>query len=111
MEHIFIYGTLAPGRPNEDILADIKGTWLAATVNGTLKEEGWGAEMGYPGIILDKSENEVEGFVFSSEELDKKWAMLDEFEGKEYKRITTKAKLLNEDIIENVYIYALNKNN
>ncbi len=51
MEHLFVYGTLAPGRPNEHILADVPGTWQSAIVFGTLIDEGWGAELGYPGII------------------------------------------------------------
>ena len=53
-ERLFVYGTLGPNRPNEHILADIGGSWLNATVTGILQQKGWGAEMGYPGIVLDK---------------------------------------------------------
>jgi len=45
-ERLFVYGTLAPGRPNEHILADVPGSWEPARVTGTLREEGWGAAMG-----------------------------------------------------------------
>jgi hypothetical protein len=38
-------------------------------VNGTLRAEGWGAAMGYPGIDLNEQGGEVEGFLFSSENL------------------------------------------
>ena len=108
MQKLFIYGTLAPGRPNEHILKDIEGSWQKASVKGDLKEEGWGADMGYPGIILNEEANEVEGFVFTSNHLDKKLAMLDEFEGDGYQRVITKAKLENGEVVE-AYIYALNK--
>ena len=32
MERLFVYGTLAPGRPNEHVLGEIEGSWEAATV-------------------------------------------------------------------------------
>ena len=52
-ERLFVYGTLGPGRPNEHVLGSIDGSWEAASVTGTLHDEGWGAAMGYPGIVLD----------------------------------------------------------
>lgn len=106
MHKLFVYGTLAPGRPNEHILSDIEGTWESATVKGHLYKKGWGADMGYPGITLDDNGEDVEGFVFSSNELDKKFAMLDDFEGEEYKRTLTKVKLENGEL-NNAYVYAL----
>lgn len=110
MQKLFIYGTLAPGRPNEHILKDIEGTWQKASVKGILKQEGWGANMGYPGIILNDEANEVEGFIFSSNQLDKKFDILDEFEGNEYQRVRTKAKLENGEVIE-AFVYSLKKEN
>ncbi len=53
-EKLFIYRTLGPGRPNEHVLKAIGGVGKNATVRGKLRQEGWGAEMGYPGIDLDK---------------------------------------------------------
>jgi gamma-glutamylcyclotransferase (GGCT)/AIG2-like uncharacterized protein YtfP len=41
IERLFVYGTLAPGRPNEHVLSEIGGTWEAAIVTGTLRQEGW----------------------------------------------------------------------
>ena len=52
-QRLFVYGTLGPGRPNEHVLSAIGGTWEEASVNGFLMPRGWGAEMGYPGIVLD----------------------------------------------------------
>ncbi len=31
-DRLFIYGTLAPGRPNEHVLAEVPGAWEPATV-------------------------------------------------------------------------------
>jgi gamma-glutamylcyclotransferase (GGCT)/AIG2-like uncharacterized protein YtfP len=106
MERLFVYGTLAPGRPNEHILSNIDGSWEEGSVKGTLHQEGWGADMGYPGISLEIEREEVNGFLFSSKELFKKWDELDKFEGIEYQRIVTKVKLENEKLVD-AYIYAL----
>ena len=40
LERLFVFGTLGPGRPNEQVLRDIGGTWEPATVTGTLRQEG-----------------------------------------------------------------------
>ena len=106
---LFVYGTLAPGRPNEHILADLAGDWEPATVTGTLLQEGWGAAAGYPGIVLDEDGREVQGLVFSSENLPQHWARLDEFEGEGYERVLTTVKLKDGTAVE-AYIYALRGN-
>lgn len=106
---LFVYGTLAPGRPNEHLLADVPGEWEPATVNGTLFPEGWGAAAGYPGIVLDARGGEVRGFVFSSENLAEHWARLDEFEGEGYERVLTTVKLEDGTSVE-AYIYKLSGN-
>lgn len=93
IQRLFVYGTLAPGRPNAHILADVPGQWLPATVTGRLLPMGWGASAGYPGIILDEGGHEIEGFLFSSERLVDQWAILDELEGEDYERVLTTAKL------------------
>ena len=106
---LFVYGTLAPGRPNEHVLADVPGEWEPATVTGTLLQEGWGAAAGYPGIVLDKHGGEVEGFLFSSERLAEHWARLDEFEGEGYERVVTTVKLKDGTVVD-AYIYKLRGN-
>ncbi len=73
MQRLFIYGTLAPGRINHKIMEGIPGSWEAATLKGTLLQEGWGSSEGYPGIIPSKDGDEVEGFLFSSDYLSKNW--------------------------------------
>ncbi len=80
MKRLFVYGTLQPGQSNAHILDNIGGEWLAGTVHGTFYHRGWGAAEGFPGIILDSAGAPVPGYVFSSEQLDAHWPMLDEFE-------------------------------
>ena len=106
MERLFIYGTLAPGQPNEHVLAAIGGTWEPAIVKGALHQDGWGAALGSPGIILNDQGYDVEGFIFISEHLPNHWAVLDEFEGEEYERTLTTVKLQDGSTVE-AYIYAL----
>jgi gamma-glutamylcyclotransferase (GGCT)/AIG2-like uncharacterized protein YtfP len=106
---LFVYGTLAPGRPNEHVLADLAGTWEPASVLGTLIPKGSGAAAGYPGIILDEHGSEVEGFLFSAESLAEHWTRLDEFEGEGYERVLTTAKLNDGRTVE-AYVYRLSGN-
>ena len=63
-QRLFVYGTLGSGGPNEHVLSAIGGTWEEASVNGYLKQQGWGAEMGYPGIVLDNTGDEIKGYIF-----------------------------------------------
>ena len=107
MEKLFVYGTLGPGRPNEHILKKIGGTWKKGFVWGKLFKEGWGAEMGFPGIRLEDKVELIKGFVFYSNHLEQSWTELDEFEGNAYHRIKTTITL--EDTKEEVeaYIYTL----
>jgi len=106
IERLLVYGTLGPGRPNEHVLGAIEGSWETATVNGTLRHEGWGAEHGYPGIDLDEHGGEVEGFLFTSVNLAGHWAALDEFEGEAYERVLARVKLKDGSMVD-AYIYKL----
>lgn len=105
IESLFVYGTLAPERPNAHILHPFSGTWEPASIRGNLIDDGWGAEMGYPAIIPDENGEIVEGFVFSSTEID--WQMLDEFEGAGYSRQTAKATLSTGEQVT-AFVYSLN---
>lgn len=105
-ERLFVYGTLAPGRPNAHVLAIVPGNWQPATVRGTLFPEGWGAAAGYPGIVLDALGDEVHGFVFSSDVLAAHWERLDAFEGEGYERVVTTATLADGTRVD-AWIYRL----
>jgi len=106
LDRLFVYGTLGPGGPNEHVLDAIGGSWKPASGTGMLKHEGWGAELGFPGITLDKNGKEVEGYIFISERLSSFWTKLDEFEGEAYLRIRTKVKLQDGDLVD-AYIYTI----
>ena len=77
-------------------------------MKGHLKQCGWGAEIGYPAIVLDEDGEDVSGFVFSSDNLDKHWHELDDFEGEEYKRVIAEVQVDDHKLIE-AHIYVLKK--
>ncbi len=80
------YGTLAPGRPNHHLLADVPGVWLVGQVKGHLTDVGWGAAIGFPALVLADTGPTVEIHLFLSAELPAHWERLDAFEGQEYRR-------------------------
>ena len=106
MERLFIYGSLQPGGPNEHVLTAIGGEWEPAAIKGRLVEAGWGASMGYPGLVIGEHEDNVHGHVFTSSNLTTQWAYLDEFEGKEYERIVTSVSLLSGKLVD-AHVYVL----
>lgn len=109
MLSLFVYGTLGPNRPNAHVLENIGGTWAEASVRGSLHQQGWGADLGYPAIKLDANASEIHGFVFFSENLQSHWAALDEFEGAEYQRVPVQATLIDGKVIDS-FVYALKTN-
>ena len=106
-QRLFVYGSLAPGRQNEHILAPLGGTWQAATVRGRLKMEGWGATLGFPGLVLDPAGEEVKGQVLTSDKLADFWPELDKFEGEQYERVPVEAVLAGGAAVE-AHVYVLN---
>jgi gamma-glutamylcyclotransferase (GGCT)/AIG2-like uncharacterized protein YtfP len=59
--------------------------------------------------MLNSDGQTVDGYIFSSEQLDTLWNSLDEFEGSEYQRVLTEVTLENGQI-QQAYVYALNPN-
>lgn len=97
------YGSLAPGRVNHHELDGLNGTWRTGTVRGMLVKMGWGADLGYPAIILDESGETIEVFIFESTDLTAHWPRLDEFEGDQYQRVTTMAETENGPLAVSIY--------
>jgi hypothetical protein len=64
--------------------------------------------MGCPGIVPSEDGDEVEGFVFSSEQLASHWSMLDAFEGEGYERVSVTVRLNGTQAVE-AYVYALSR--
>lgn len=103
---LFIYGTLAPGEPNEHVMEPLGGTWQRGVVRGHLQDRGWGAATGHPGIELDEGGDPVKGWLLVSADLAGRWQELDDFEGGEYVR--TEARIELDDGTETTaWIYAL----
>lgn len=107
-ERLFVYGTLAPGRSNAHVLSHVPGSWQKATIRGHLLHAGWGAEHGFPGVVIDESGIPVEGFVLSSDALGGEWERLDRFEGDQYQRVATQAQLEDGQVVQ-VYVYQLRR--
>ncbi len=108
MLRLFVYGTLAPGRANHDVLADIAGDWQDATLRGRLLQEGWGARQGCPGIVPADDGDDVEGHLLSSAQLDRHWERLDAFEGEGYRRVSVSVRIAGGKQVD-AYVYALNR--
>ncbi|GFZ46573.1 hypothetical protein JCM24511_03793 [Saitozyma sp. JCM 24511] len=100
------YGTLAPGKPNEHKLAHLRGRWLTGLIRGRLVESGWGAALGFPGIILDETAAEVAVHVFESQDLPKHWPALDAFEGDGYARVDVPVLTAEGVLQASVYVIA-----
>ncbi len=71
-----------------------------------LRSEGWGADIGYPGIVLDEEGEEIEGHIFISEDLPNNWDDVDEFEDEDYERVVTQTTLEDGSSVD-AYIYVL----
>jgi gamma-glutamylcyclotransferase (GGCT)/AIG2-like uncharacterized protein YtfP len=100
------YGTLAPGRQNHGQLSRLPGRWLEGQVRGALVEEGWGAELGYPALVLDPGGAQVEVFVFESEALVDQWQRLDAFEGPGYRRVAVDVATAEGLLPASIYVLA-----
>jgi gamma-glutamylcyclotransferase (GGCT)/AIG2-like uncharacterized protein YtfP len=83
----------------------IDGNWSSGFVRGFLHENGWGAELGFPGIVLDPDGPKVVVDLLESNQLDQHWQRLDEFEGPGYNRVLTSVQT-NAGPVE-AFIYVL----
>ena len=100
------YGSLAPGRVNHQQLAGLDGHWRQGTVRGTLVDAGWGASLGFPGLILGPEGPLVEVYLFESSELRNHWPRLDAFEGTGYRRVVARVSTTDGDVDAWIYVIA-----
>lgn len=106
VEHLAVYGSLQPGESNHDVVADLRGHWRPGVVRGHLHDRGWGAGVGFPGIVLDPTGPEVKVMVLTSPDLPRAWLRLDHFEGPEYHRRPTTVTLTTGQTLQ-AHIYEL----
>lgn len=81
-----VYGSLAPGRENHHMLADLEGRWLHGYVRGSYEQSGWGSSIGYPALRWAPDGERIPVRVLVARGLPDRWAELDRFEGREYVR-------------------------
>ena len=101
---LVVYGSLAPGRRNHHQLRDLAGSWIKATVRGHLRQEGWGAELGYPGLALDPAGPTID---VQAPRLARSTGSLGEFEGSGYRRTVTTVSTAEGDLMASIYVLAI----
>ncbi len=106
LQRLFVYGSLQPGGTNAHELAGIAGSWSPGVVRGRLLQAGWGAGIGYPGLILENGGEDVPGYVLASVALDAEWPRLDAFEGAEYARVEAPVRLSSGDTVQ-AFVYVI----
>ncbi len=95
-----------PNCPNGHVLENVVGKFVPATVRGYLKDAGWSASMGYPGIKLNEEGDTIHGYLFYSNNLINHWDNLDEFEGEEFERQEVNVERYDEMDVD-TFIYVL----
>jgi gamma-glutamylcyclotransferase (GGCT)/AIG2-like uncharacterized protein YtfP len=101
---LITYGSLAPGQSNHHQLDGLQGRWLTGSVRGRLLQAGWGADLGYPALILESDGPVVEVHIFESVDLPGHWPRLDEFEGAGYRRVIATADTIEGDLEASIYV-------
>ena len=98
------YGSLAPGRTNQNQLDTLDGRWSEGHVYGKLIDACWGAGLGYPALILDPDGSAIPVHVFESMNLPDHWSRLDDFEGSGYQRVVTSVSTPAGEVNASIYV-------
>ena len=108
VEHrLATYGSLAPGKLNNDQLDGLEGFWRSGKIRGRLIDSGWGSTLGFPGLILDGHAYDIPVSVFESRDLPAHWERLDAFEGDWYRRVIAQVDIDGDPV--DAYVYAMAK--
>ena len=97
-----VYGTLRPGGANASVLDGVAGEWTTGVLAGTRHEDGW---HGYPGVVLG-GDGTVAVHVLTAPGLGDHLARLDAFEGPGYRRVVTRVRLADGDVVD-AWVYEL----
>jgi gamma-glutamylcyclotransferase (GGCT)/AIG2-like uncharacterized protein YtfP len=97
-QKLIVYGTLAPGAPNERLLKDIVGTWQDCKIRGEIIQRH-----GLKYFKWNLNAGEIDAKIFVSRFLPEKLSTIDRFEGKDYHRILIPAKVEERLVIANIY--------
>lgn len=94
-----VYGTLAPGEENHQVIAQIQGTWERGWVPGVLGPIG-----PFPAFRWKPGAKRIPVKVLSSSHLPRHWIRLDRFEGAAYRRILAPVTIVGERaLVSNIY--------
>lgn len=75
------YGTLKPGSANASVLEGLPGRWTGCRIRGRIRQID-----GLPGLRWDPHAEEIDAMLMESPGLHERWAELDRFEGRSYRR-------------------------
>jgi len=81
-----VYGTLAPGGPNHDLLAGLGGRWERGSVEGEIVRVGWGEDRRLRALVPRRGAGCAAVWLLEADGLTGRWAALDDFEGPAYRR-------------------------
>jgi gamma-glutamylcyclotransferase (GGCT)/AIG2-like uncharacterized protein YtfP len=96
---LVVYGSLAPGEANHEVLAGITGDWEKCFIRGAITESN-----GLRRLHRTPASDEVTVHLFASKELPLLWQRLDSFEGASYKRRLIPARTVLNMQVANVYV-------
>lgn len=98
-QRLAVYGTLAPGRENHQVIARIHGGWKRGWARGILGRIG-----PYPAFQWRSRGKRVPVQVLSSPRLPDHWGRLDRFEGAAYRRILAPVTIAGGTVlVANIY--------
>jgi gamma-glutamylcyclotransferase (GGCT)/AIG2-like uncharacterized protein YtfP len=97
-ERLIVYGSLAPGGPNNFLLARLEGLWMKCVIRGRM-----GKYRGFKVFRFDPDGEEHQAWLFNSPALPRKFPDLDEFEGHEYRRSLIPASVDGQEILAYIY--------
>lgn len=84
---LVVYGTLAPGEPNESVLQPVSGEWIQISMEGNRFTIDEGLDCGFPGYQWVPGGHVHAALLLVSQLLPSHWDRLDEFEGPAYRRV------------------------